>query len=491
MAAAFSKKVDQLSECIHKVSGESDLNRKALAAGELLDHAKELGAHTTRFARIAYCLDMLFLLFPVLIICLTLLFEAIKDVIPPELYQTIHSSLDSIEVEAFWLFVLGLVALPVVSDLILAVICRHTPVTAGIPDAAEGRTPEPPGGEEGVPDNILEYVKEKLRHVEETLDNVQNELNPAYRLPIWLGHGLSILFMIPVTIVTVYTFLDMKKSSLLELFAAVLAAAILFLLFLGFIRLLLWLKLFVLTLFFSSWKSRRQARKLRSEFSTNQTKYKEQCEHELWQRQAEELERQRLADLKEGAELYQKAVQGGTVDENLMVLAAEKGDPQANLHIGEQILMLVNDSGLTDREIAEFYEDARDYFKVAADAGIPDGIFWHAAAQLLTESHNEDGWMEILNRIRAIDKAKLSEACVNVYDMVVEQLVGAVNDAAARARERARRQQAEDAALWEEILKRPCKYSNGVICTRKSTPSFPHFCNGDGTGSNFCVEYAK
>lgn len=487
MAAAFSKKVDQLSECIHKVSGESDLNRKALAAGELLDHARELGAHTTRFARIAYCLDMLSLLFLILIFCLAFLLDAAKDMIPPGLYQAI----DSIDVNAFLYFLLGLVALPVVSDLILAVVCRHTPVTAGIPDAAEGRTPETPGGEEGVPDNILEYVKEKLRHVEDALDNVQNELNPAYRLPIWLGHGLSILFMIPVTIVTVYTFLDMKKSSLLELFAAVLAAAILFLLFLGFIRLLLWLKLFVLTLFFSSWKSRRQAKKLRSEFSTNLTKYKEQCEHELWQRQAEELERQRLADLAEGAELYQRAVQGGTVDENLMVLAAEKGDPQACLHIGKMIFMLVNDSRLTDREIAEFRKDARDYFKVAADAGIPDGIFLYSAAQMMTEAHDEDGWMEILRRIRALDKAKLSEICLDLYDMVVEQLVNAVNDAAARARERARRQQAEDAALWEEILKRPCKYSNGVICTRKSTPSFPHFCNGDGTGSNFCVEYAK
>lgn len=488
MAMTFSEKVKLLSESVHKVSGESDLDRKTLAAEGLLEHARELGAHTTRFARIAYRLDMLFLLFLILIFCLVFLFDAIEDMIPPGLYQAI----DSIDVNAFLYFLLGLVALPVVFDLILAVVCKHTAVTAG-QTAGEGKalTPEEPGGAEDLPDDVLNYVREKLRHVEDTLDNVQNELNPARALPAWPGYGLTILFMLPMTAVTIYAFVDTKKSTLIELLAAVLAAGILFLLSLGFIRLILWLKLFVLTLLFSSWKSRRQAGKLRDEFSANLTKYREQCEAEAQQRKAEELERKRLADLKEGAELYQRAVQGEDVDENLMILAAEKGDPRANLYVGKQILMLVEDSGLTAREIAEFRKDARDYFKVAADAGIPDGIFFHAAAQMMTEAHDEDGWMEILRRVRALDKAKLSEICVDLYDSVVEQLVNAVNDAAARARERARRQQAEDAALWEEILKRPCKYSNGVICTRKSTPSFPHFCNGDGTGSNFCVEYAK
>ena len=488
MAMTFSEKVNLLSESIHNVSGESDLNRKARAAEELLGRTGELESHTARFARIAWYLDMLFLLFLILTFCLVLLFDAIEDMIPPGLYQAI----DSIDVNAFLYFLLGLVALPVIFDLILAVVCKHTAVTTG-QTAGEGKalTPEEPDGAEDLPDDVPNYVREKLRLVEDALNDVQNKLNPARALPAWPGYGLTILFMIPMTAVTVYAFAEAKKSSLAELLAAILAAVILFLLSLGFIRLLLWLKLSVLTLLFSSWKSRRKAGNLRDEFSANLTKYREQCETEARRRKTEELERKRLADLKEGAELYQRAVQGEDVDENLMILAAEKGDPRANLHIGSQILMLVEDSGLTDREIAEFREDARDYLKVAADAGIPDGIFLHASTQLMTEAHTADGWMEILRRVRALDKAKLSEACVETYDMVVELLVGAVNDAESRAEALKRKQQAEDAALWEEIMKRPCRYSNGVICTRKSTPSFPHFCNGDGTGSNFCVEYAK
>ena len=103
------------------------------------------------------------------------------------------------------------------------------------------------------------------------------------------------------------------------------------------------------------------------------------------------------------------------------------------MYVGEQIIMLVQDGGFTTREIKEFYEDARDYFEAAAGAGLPDGIFWHAATQVITESHDERGWMEILRRVRALDKATLSQACINAYDMVVEQLVDLVNEAAARA----------------------------------------------------------
>lgn len=485
MAMTYAKKVNLLSESVHKVSGESDLDKKALAAKELLSQARDLGAHIGRFARTAWILTMLFFFFALMTFCGVVCFELFEGILPQEVCRIIEpiyqSDGFSDEIKAWLDCILVLLAVPVVIDVFLAVVCRLASVTA---EKAAGGAQAQTCGE---PDDF----SEKLSRLETTLNDVQNELSPARTIAFGSGVLLCLVSMIPITISIIQACAEHNISGIGSLIMTVIAGAILFALVLGALLVLLCLELFVLTVCFSSWKSDRQIKKMCNDFTKNLPEYKRQCAEEALRREAEALERQRLADLAEGAELYKRAVQGKSVDENLMILAAEKGDPRANLHIGEQILMLVNDSGLTDREIAEFYEDARDYFKVAADAGIPDGIFWHAAAQLLTEAHSEDGWMEILRRVRALDKSKLSEACVNVYDTVIKQLVGAVNSAAALADARKRKQQAEDAALMEEIMRRPCKYSNGTICTRKSTPSFPHFCNGDGTGRNFCVEYAK
>lgn len=468
---AFAKLTNELSTSIRKAKDETEFTNKILAAKELLGSARILGTHTARFSSIAWNLDMLFLALAILLFYAALLAGALKDVMPAAIYQAIDS-------DGFLYFLLGLVAIPAVFHIIFAVVCRLTPVTVG--------EQEEPGSTEDAPGD----VQEKLQQMEKILKDMQKALDPVEYFPD-RSVALSIFFAIPLAITTFFSGVERKPSSILGFLGVVFACIILFVLVFGLFVLLLDLKMWLSALFYSSWKCRKQAKKLLDEFLANQVKYKAQCEAEEWRRSAEEQERKRLDGLREGAELYKRAMQGEAIDENLMVLAAEKGDPQASLHIGEQILMLVNDSGLTDREIAEFYEDAKDYFQTAADAGIPDGIFWHAATQLLTESHSEDGWMDILRRIRALDKTKLSDACLNSYDEVVEQLVSVINSAAARAEQHRRQQQAEDAALMAEIMSRPCRYSNGTICTRKSTPSFPHFCNGDGKGSNFCVEYAK
>lgn len=481
---------DQISESISKVKNAAGLDRKIRAARELLGQARDLGAHTARYARIAWLLDMLFLFFAILVFGAVMSFQFIKDILPPGLYQIIESVYQSsgfTDAVKAWLYCeLGLLAVPVVFFIILSVICRHTPVTVGITaDGTEDQPSEEPDGEEDELDSVWRYVWDQLDCYEKLLKDVNNELNPLEMIPFWPYYVLCLLFM-GSAIADLYEYVAIEGGWGIT---AIIAGIIMFALLFGFFLLLVFLKLSVWMLFFSNGKSSTPAGELYNELRNHRQEYREQYEGEEQNRREEEKKRRRLADLEEGAELYKKAVQGETVDDDLMILAAEKGDPRASLYVGEQILMLIEDNGLTAREIAEYREDAKDYLKVAADAGIPDGIFMYAATQVMTEAHDENGWMEILRRIRAIDRTKLSEMCVNTYDMVVEQLVEAVDDAAARADALKRKQQAEDAALWEEIKNRRCRYSNDGVCTLKSTASFLYHCTGDG--SNICVNYAK
>lgn len=474
----YAETADRVSGDIHKFKDEPGPDGMVRTAEEMFGQARELGAHTARYARIAYRLDMLFLFFAVLFFSLVLLIGVFEDRLPPEAVQAIGSSLDAIGLEAFLFLLLGPVILPAAFYIIFAVVCKRAPVRP-VKEAEAGMSQK------------TDSVPEKMRRVEELLRKAERELDPGDGFSVITGRVLCVLFMIPMTVVIIHSVMGMRVQSFTDYNVALFTGVMMFLMFAGVFQLLLWLKLRVLVLVFSNRKLRKELKKLCGEFTLNMFKYQKRFEEEERRRREEEEERQRLADLEEGAELYKKAVQGGTVDDNLMILAAEKGDPRASLYIGEQIIMCVQDSGLTAREIKEFYEDARDYFEVAADAGFPDGIFWHAAAQVITESHDERGWMEILRRVRALNKAALSQACVNVYDMVVEQLVDLANDAAARADAHRRRQQAEDAALMREIMDRRCRYSDGSYCTRKSTASFLYPCTGDGKGRNFCVEYAK
>ena len=423
MERTYAQAADQLSEKLRKFKDESGPDGMVRAAEEMLGRARELGAHTARCAGIAYRLDMLFLLFAVLTFSLVLLTGVFEDRIPPDVVQAIDSSLEGVGLGVFLFLLLGPVILPSACCFIFAGVCRRAPVRPV--EEAEAGGPEKTGA---APNSVFG----KLRRVEELLGKAVSELDPEGALSAMTGRVLCILFMIPMTMTILHSVMGMSVQSSADYIAVSFAGVMMFLMFAGLFQLLLWLKRRVLALAFSNRRIRRELNELHGEFTLNMSSYQKRFEEEERRRGEEEAERQRLADLKEGAELREKAVQGETVDDTLMILAAEKGDPRASLYIGEQIIMRVQDSGLTAREIREFYEDARDYFEVAAGAGLPDGIFWHAAARVLTESHDESGWMEILRRVRALDKAALSQGCVNVYDLVVEQLVGLVNDAAAR-----------------------------------------------------------
>ena len=200
------------------------------------------------------------------------------------------------------------------------------------------------------------------------------------------------------------------------------------------------------TLYVVSWNKNNDS------FPSELEKFEERQRRERELREQEEKERKRLADLKDGAELYEKAVSGDTIDESLIRQAAEKGDPQANLYIGIQ--MITDISGLTSRELTARYSMAKAHFKYANDVKIPDGIFLYATSQLMTESHNYNEWEAILKCVRVLDKTKLSEECVNLYDSVIEQLVDVADRAAENERQRRYQNSYQHELTYDEALQR-------------------------------------
>ena len=373
---------------MRKVKDESDLNKKALAVKEMSLHTLNLGTHISRFARIAWILDMLFIFLAILIFSVVLILGAAKDFIPPEIWQMLDSSLD-VDFKGFLFFLLGLVAVPIVFDVILSVVCEHSSVT--VEKTADGATAQASEKSGDMPDD----GEEDLHYVRQALVNAQNELDPAYSVPSWISIALCALFLIPVGIAIFFSCMEMNTSTLSKLLVTTLSGIVLFLLFLGAFWLLVWLKLRVLALFFSSWKSRRRARNLLDEFIKDLRKYEKQ----------------------QGAELYRRATTGSTVDESLMIRAAELGDPQAGLYMGRKILK--GRVVFSDREI----KDAKKYLGIAF-VDIPDVVLWSAYARLKSgEWHDEDEWGEILKNIFSIDKAKLSSEGRDMYEDVVKQLI--------------------------------------------------------------------
>lgn len=126
---------------MRKVKAESDLNKKALAVKEMSLHTLNLGTHISRFARIAWILDMLFIFLAILIFSVVLILGAAKDFLPPGIWQMLDSSLD-VDFKGFLFFLLGLVAVPIVFDVILSVVCEHSSVT--VEKTADGATAQAP-----------------------------------------------------------------------------------------------------------------------------------------------------------------------------------------------------------------------------------------------------------------------------------------------------------------------------------------------------------
>lgn len=413
MEMTFSETADMIEESAGEVIDAPDFEKKALRAEELLTWAEGLGIHTARFARIAWLIDMLFFLFALLALY-GVLFARVGDLFPSgvgQFLRTVHNAGGFTREVAVWLLcVLILTALPLIPDIILSILCENSTVRVR-------RTVAEVGGGSYNP----------LQRIKIAVYNAQEELNPTSYLPPWTVYAVGALYLIPMLAKICALGGARDYSTIIKLILVILGCAVLFLLAFGIFIGILWLKLFVLSLCFSSGSSKRAVEELIEELP----EYEAQYGRIEAVREAAEAEQKRLADLKEGAELYRKAKAEGTVNKVLLARAAEKGDPRANLEIGKTIVENVD--GLNRREVAALYADAKKHFQIADEADLPDGILMYASARLMTEAHDVMGWLNILRRLRTVERIEVSVKLRSIYNKVRDQLIERIKVAMAHA----------------------------------------------------------
>ena len=403
-----------IEELADEVMDAPDLEKKARTAEELLGWAEGLGVHTARFARIAWRVDMLFFVFALLVLYGALFFPRLKGFLPLAARQflgAVHNAEGFTGEVKLWLYyVIGLTVAPLVSDIILGALSKRFLVTVRNTAAGAGNETY----------NVLQRIKIALY-------DAQGELNPTSYLSPWTVYGVGLFYLLPMT-ARILAFGGARDHSTIgKLLFVILGCGGLLLLAFGAFVLILWLKLLVLSLCFSSGSGKRALEEVIGELPEYEEEYRSIVEA----RQAEEAEQQRLADLKEGAELYRRATAEGTVNKVLLTRAAEKGDPRANLEMGKKIVENVD--GLNRREVAALYEDAKKHFRIADEADLPDGILMYASARLMTEAHDVMGWLNILRRLRTVDRIQVSMRLRGIYTKVRDQLIERIQLAMAHA----------------------------------------------------------
>lgn len=393
-----------IEEIASAVRGAPGLDQKALAAEGLLDQARSLGTHTGRYARVAWCLDMLCFLVMTLFLCASMLPESFS----PGAYSVFEAFFGLLRIDDmadYLRLLLVLLMLPAAFDLILSAICKRTLVTV-----------EPTAGSPG--------SGSAMQRIRSALYDAQGELNPTNFLPAWTVYLTGAIFMVGAAILLYSAVTARNRIRVSVVLAAIFLFFMSFLLFVA----ILWVKLLVLSLCFSSGSCKNELRELiEDDLPDYEAEFRESEEA----REAEQAEQKRLADLKEGAELYRKATAESTVNKVLLTRAAQKGDPRANLEIGKNIVENVD--GLNRREAAALYENAKKHFRIADEADLPDGILMYASARLMTEAHDALGWLNILRRLRSVERIDVSVKLRTFYTNVRDQLIERIKLAMAHA----------------------------------------------------------
>lgn len=386
-----------IEESVGEVSDADGLEGKAAAAEGLLGQTRDLGQHTGRYARVAWYLDMLCFLLMILFLYVSLLPET------SPLGTALFGLLRIEDMTGYLRLLLILALLPVAFDLILSAVCKRTLVTVG----SSG------GPRSG---NAMQRIRSALY-------DAQGELNPTNFLPAWTVYLVGVLFIIGAAMLLYSTVAARSRVRVSTVLAAIVLFILLFLLFVA----VLWVKLLVLSLCFSSGSCKRELNELLEELSDYEEEFREAEEA----REAAEAEQRRLADLKEAEELYKKATEGANVNNILLTRAAQKGHPRANLEIGKKIVE--NVEGLNRREVAALYEHAKKHFRIADEADLPDGILMYASARLMTEAHDTMGWLNILRRLRSVERIDVSVKLRSFYTNIRDQLIERIKIAMAHA----------------------------------------------------------
>ncbi len=168
----------------------------------------------------------------------------------------------------------------------------------------------------------------------------------------------------------------------------------------------------------------------------------------------EEKEAQRNAE--EAELLYQQATEKEEPDAELMEKAAEKGHPLANLYLGKELCRDVSAGIYTGKEKKAMLEQAVEHLDEAAEAGNVEAEFLAISCRAQYETHDAEGWHEMLSRLRVLKKSGLSEDYEELYTVLVQSVVEAIDklDSAPPQTHREPR-----------LVRKYCAFNNCGVCT--------------------------
>lgn len=403
----------------------SELEKKLSEGEKMLGWAKAQKKHWARFTSIAWCLDMLFFFFAVLIFHMAVWYEAIEGFMPPQLRQFFGAVFEAEglteEMKQWLLIILVLLALPIVFNIVLSAVWRITSVT--VKDTAN----ETKTGTNEKRDR--DSLAQELYRLDKALIEIEN-LKPMNLRPFWPYGIVVCFFLIPMFIVSVAFCIEADN-----LFGGIVVGVILFALALGLQAVLRVIKETTSAVFFSNKKMKKEI----EPFRTGLRKVLGDYEQQLREEETERREQERIAQQNLAEELYNRATRSRVVNENLMNQAAKKGNPKANLYLGRQMLIGVSPWTYTENEMAEICKKAGNYLAFPFNANIPDGVVLYAFCQLYDKvSRGESSWTALARKLRGISKAGLSKDCREQYDDILDRVVSKADWEADREAARAR-----------------------------------------------------
>lgn len=171
-----------------------------------------------------------------------------------------------------------------------------------------------------------------------------------------------------------------------------------------------------------------------------------------------------LKEYERGNKLYKEATKGGEVDRALMVEAAELGNIDACICIGNQLISDCESSLFTNEEKKQQAEWTAGLLEDALSTASKLGLKSNAECELLLiyartryKSNNKDGWKDTLSVLRRIhDDKDIKEKYGKLVDELTKDVVGVINEF-----DKGQSQSSPKSYV--------CRFQNGAICTKLSS----------------------
>lgn len=182
-------------------------------------------------------------------------------------------------------------------------------------------------------------------------------------------------------------------------------------------------------------------------------------------RDREEAAKKQAEKMEKAAQLYEQAIQGDETNMELLIQAADMGNPSACKEYGKILFLETTSDLYTKIEKENKCELAAIYLEQVKNQDVEAELLW-LACRIRYESNDVDEWEEILDRIRAIKASgEISEVFTDSINLMIQLLVQTIDGMEAK-------QQTSQPRRGRFY----CRFYNAGICNHQSNEYFIYKC---------------